>query len=118
MHHTPLFNNLPNNDNSLELIRLTSTLVNPPSTPHHHIPTLHLISPPRPAQNIAMSSSETVAEDLTEDVGQTIASLASRMSILENSLGSIASSLEALARQNQNHHSKPPASHEGAGAAS
>ena len=40
MHHTPLFNNLPNDDNSLESIRLTSTTINPPQSPHNRPQTL------------------------------------------------------------------------------
>ena len=118
MRNTPLFNNLPNDDKSLESIRLTSSptataTVTSPTT--QHIPTIHLISPPRPVQSVPISSSGTVAEDLTEDGEQAITSLASRMTILENSIGSIANSLSAIASQQINSaRFNPPASHEGA----
>lgn len=115
LHNTPLFNTPPIDDKSLDSFRQDNTTPSSPvATTQAHIPTLHLITPVRPADPNPHSSAETVAEDLTEDGGYSLVSMASRLSVLENNIGLIAKSLNTLA---QAHQSNPPASHEGAGAA-
>lgn len=87
LHSSPLFNSLPNDDDSLESFRQQggNTLASPPA-PQQHTPTIHLISPPRVVNS---SLNDTIAEDLTEDGNHTITSLASRMSLIENSLAKL-----------------------------
>ena len=126
LHSSPLFNTLPNDDGSLESFRQqgTTTPSSPPA-PQQNTQTFHLISPPRMINSISKPSDETIAEDLTDDGNHTITSLASRMSLIESSLGQIASSLNLLAgQQNQNNvnnnlinNNESPASMKGAGAA-
>lgn len=119
LHNSPLFNTLPNDDNSLDSFRQSTPSPTRPLALNPKIPTLHLISPPRVANSAIAPSSDTIAEDLTEDGDHTITSLASRMSLIENSLGSIAQSINALAqKQTQNPPSETPAFPESAGATS
>lgn len=113
---TPLFNILPNDDNSLDSFRQSTPSPTRPLALNPNIPTLHLISPPRVNNSAVAPSSDTIAEDLTEDGGHTITSLASRMSLIENSLESIATSMNALAQRH--FPSETPASTESAGASS
>ena len=89
-----------------------------PSPCTHAAPVLHLITPTQPTHGNYQSTE--VEDDLTAD-DQTITTLASRMSLLENNLSQITTSLNLMSNAMQasmrNSSSETPASHEGAGAA-
>lgn len=112
----PLFHTPPNDDGSLESFSPTTapSTSNGPSKQQTHIPILHLVTPSQPTQD--------VEDDLTNDE-QAIVTLASRMSILESDISSMATNVNsmvgafqlAITQLSQVHPSQAPTSREGAG---
>ena len=117
----PLFNVMPNDDGSLESFGVnninhsssTPSLLSPSTSVP---PVIHLITTPPPDGGQFQSSE--VNDDLTAG-DQTIVTLASRMTILENNINLITTSVNnmvsTLQRSGGSHSSPSPAPDQGAG---